>query len=69
MSYIKTITVSVLPGRVYKISAPAAAAVYYSGQLVGGTGTLNTFVAIEGVNTLRIETPSQLTALLPSPGF
>lgn len=64
MSYIKTITVSVLPGRVYKISAPAVASVYYSGQLVGGTGTLNTFVAIEGVNTLRIETPSQLTGTI-----
>lgn len=54
------VNINVSPDRVYKISAPAGVDVYYSDVKVGGSGTQNVFVAIEGVSRLRVESAGVL---------
>ena len=56
-----TINITVIPEREYKISVPAGVLAYYSDILVGGSGTKNVFIAIEGVTTLRLESASPIT--------
>lgn len=50
-----TVNISVTPGRVYKLALPAGVDAYYANQKVGGSGTLNTFIAIQGVSVLTLE--------------
>lgn len=58
------VQISVLPGRVYKVSVPAGVKAYYSGVQVGGTGSQNLFVAIEGVTTMTLVSDTQITGSL-----
>lgn len=55
------IQISVLPGRVYKVSVPAGVKAYYSGVQVGGAGSSNLFVGIEGVTTMTLVSDTQIS--------
>jgi len=51
-----TVNIAVTPGHEYKVSAPAGVTVSYSGQLVG-----DSFIAIDGVSTLSLESGTVIT--------
>lgn len=53
---IGTANINVIPGREYKVSAPAGVTVFYSGQLI-----TNTFIASEGVSALTLESATPVT--------
>jgi hypothetical protein len=61
MSYSTFISVNITPYKEYKISAPAGVSVYYYGQLVGGAGTANLFVALPGISTLTLLSATSIT--------
>lgn len=50
------VNINVIPEHEYKVSAPAGVTVLYSNELVG-----NSFIAIEGVNTLTLESGTPIT--------
>lgn len=52
------VSISVIPEKVYSVSIPAGAEAFYSGIKVAGEGMANVFIAIEGVNTMEIVTPT-----------
>lgn len=55
------IQISVLPGRVYKVSVPVGVKAYYSGVQVGGVGSQNLFVGIDGVTSMTLVSDTQIT--------
>jgi len=59
-TYSANISITVIPDKVYKITAPASATVYYSNTLVWGSGANNIFVANDTTN-LIVESPTALT--------
>jgi hypothetical protein len=54
------INITVVPGKQYKITAPAGVSVFYAGVLVGGSGALNTFIATS-VNQLTITSSTPIS--------
>lgn len=54
------VNISVLPGRIYKVTVPAGVSAYYSGFLINGVA----FMAISGVNTITLESATPITGSL-----
>jgi hypothetical protein len=55
------VTISVLPDRLYYIELPAGVDAYYNDVKVGGSGTDNIFISVDGVNEIRLESSLALT--------
>ena len=59
---IASVNIVVTPYREYKIvNLPAGATAYYNGQLVGGSGTKNLFVAMPDLSVLIVKSDSTLS--------
>jgi len=56
-----TVNISVIPDRLYLIELPAGVSAFYNGTKVGGAGTDNIFVAAENINTMFLESDTQIT--------
>lgn len=61
-----TINISVVPGREYRISSAnlSTLQVYYNNMLVAGANLNNRFVALAGVNTLVIVSPTVISGTI-----
>lgn len=56
-----TVNISVVPGREYQVTYPGTLSIYYNDMLIAGTGLNGRFIALSGVNTLRIESANGVT--------
>lgn len=61
-----TITINVIAGREYLISSSdiTTISIYYNGMLINGVGSNNRFIALSGVNKLRIVSSVEITSSL-----